>query len=63
MKSGFYLELKTKGSGSTVKIRRDTRAEMEMAMQMYGKSKEVTYLGEVREGRWVDGKNKGKKTR
>ena len=61
-KSGFYLELRTKGASSPVKIRRDTQAELEFAIRQYEKSKIVTYLGEVRNGRWVDGKNKGKKT-
>lgn len=36
-------------------------AEIEMATRMYEKSKEVTYLGQVKDGKWVDGKNKGKK--
>lgn len=63
LKQGFYIELKSKGSSSGVKIRRDTREEMEFSIRQYEKSKVVTYLGEVRAGRWVDGKNKGKKTR
>ena len=36
---------------------------MEFAVRQYEKSKTVTYLGEVKAGRWVDGKNAGKKTR
>lgn len=62
LREGFYLELRTKGSNTAVKIRRESKAEIEQAITLYGKSKTVTYLGEVKEGRWVDGKNKGKKT-
>jgi hypothetical protein len=56
------LELRTKGSNTAVKIRRETKAELDHAIEQYGKSKTVTYLGQVKNGRWVDGKNKGKKT-
>ncbi len=62
LKEGYYLEVRSKGSSTGVKIRRDTKAEMEFAVRQYEKSKTVTYLGEVRAGRWVDGKNAGKKT-
>ncbi len=62
LKEGFYLELRVKGSNSPVKIRRDTKAEIEMAIAQYDKSKIVTYLGQVKAGRWLNGKNKGKKT-
>jgi len=62
LKEGFYLELKNKGSNSSVKIRRESMTEIDIAMRQYGKSKIVTYLGQVKAGRWIDGKNKGKKT-
>lgn len=62
LREGFYLELKTKGSNSPVKIRRESKAEIEVAIEQYGKSKEVVYLGQVKDGTWQDGKNKGKKT-
>ena len=62
LKEGFYLELKTKGSSSAVKIRRESMEEIEQAIEQYGKSKIVNYLGQVKAGRWLDGKNKGKKT-
>ena len=63
LKSGYYLEIRSKGSNSGVKVRRDTKAEMDFAVRQYEKSKTVVYLGEVKDGRWVDGKNAGKKTR
>jgi len=62
LRDGYYLELKTKGSNQRVKIRRDTMVEIEFAITQYERNKMVTYLGEVKDGRWVDGKNKGKKT-
>lgn len=62
LKDGYYLELRNKGSNSAVKIRRDTLAEMETTMVQYQRTKLVNYLGQVKNGRWADGKNKGKKT-
>lgn len=62
LKEGFYLELRSKESGSPIKLRKDNMIQVEQAIRMYEKSKIVTYLGEVQNGKWVDGKNKGKKT-
>ena len=62
LKEGYYLELRVKGSSSAVKIRRESKAEIELAIAQYDKSKTVTYLGQVKAGRWLNGKNKGKKT-
>ena len=62
LRDGFYLELKTKGSSIGIKIRRESKEEIDEAIEQYGKSKIVNYLGQVKDGRWMDGKNKGKKT-
>ncbi len=62
LKEGYYIELRNKSSSSPLKIRRDTMAEIEFATKLYEKSKIVTYLGQVKDGKWLDGKNKGKKT-
>ncbi len=62
LKQGFYIEVRSKGASSGVKVRRDTKKEMEFAVRQYERSKTVVYLGEVKGGRWVDGKNAGKKT-
>jgi len=62
LKDGFYLELKNSNSNSGVKLRKSSMAEIEMATKQYEKSKVVTYLGQVKSGKWLDGKNKGKKT-
>jgi len=61
LKEGFYVELKNKGSSSPVKVRRESMAEIEMLIKQYEKIKVATYLGELRAGKWLDGKNKGKK--
>jgi len=61
LKDGFYLELKTKGSKPSVKIRRDSTDEIELAIGQYKNSKIVNYLGQVKAGKWLDGKNKGQK--
>ena len=62
LKEGYYIELRSKSSNTPIKIRRETRSEIDFAIQQYEKSKIVTYLGQVKAGKWVDGKNKGKKT-
>ena len=61
LRDGFYIELKTQGSSSAIKIIRKNMEEVEKAMEMYSKNKLVKYLGQVKDGRWVDGENKGKK--
>ena len=62
LKDGYYLELRNKGSNSAVKIRRETKTELDATIAQYERTKLVSYLGEVKNARWVDGKNKGKKT-
>lgn len=62
LRDGFYLELKAKGSNTGIKIRRESMAEIKVAIKQFEKSKIVTYLGQVKDGRWADGENKGKKT-
>ena len=61
LKEGFYIAVGSKGSSSTIKIRRSSMAEIDMATKQYEKSKNVTYMGQVVAGKWIDGKNKGKK--
>lgn len=61
LKEGFYLELTTKGSTNRVKIRRENMAEIDMVIKQYEKVKIATYLGQLKGGKWLDGKNKGKK--
>ncbi len=62
LKDGYYLELRNKGSNSAVKIRRENMEEVGKTIKQYERVKIVNYLGQVESGRWLDGKNKGKKT-
>ena len=61
LRDGFYIELRTQGSSSAIKIIRKNMEEVHKAMEMYSKNKLVKYLGQVKDGRWLDGDNKGKK--
>ena len=63
LRDGFYIELRTHGSSGAIKIIRRNMEEVEKAMKLYSANKIVTYLGEIKDGRWVDGENKGRKVR
>tara|TARA_B100001287_G_scaffold275252_1_gene282413 strand:+ start:2354 stop:2581 length:228 start_codon:yes stop_codon:yes gene_type:complete len=62
LRDGFYIELKSHGSTSAIKIIRKNMQEVEKAIEQYSKNKLVKYLGQVKNGKWVDGENKGKST-
>lgn len=57
LKDGFYIEVKNQGS-SGVLIRRDTKEQMIMAAEDYSRMKEVTILGEMKNDKWIDKKEK-----
>lgn len=53
-KDGFYLEIRNKGSKTGgIKLRRDTEAQMKRTAKEYERMKEVTILGESKNGKWV----------
>lgn len=54
LRDGFYIEIHNKGSKSGIKIIRKSEEEMNLAIQEYKKSKEVTILGESKNGKWVN---------
>jgi hypothetical protein len=54
LKDGFYIEIKNKGSRSGVKLYNATKAQMERAIKMYERSKEVNILGECIDGKFVN---------
>lgn len=59
LKDGFYIEVRNEGSRSAgIKIRRDTKEEMDMAAEDYGRIKDVNVLGELKNDKWVNGKKK-----
>ena len=53
LRDGFYIEVRTKGSKSGIKLRMDTKEEMERAIKNYSRSKEVVVLGEYKNGKAV----------
>ena len=53
LKNGFYLEVKSPGSGA-IFIRRDSKEQMLLAAEEYGKSKNVIILGEMKDDKWID---------
>ncbi|MAQ31344.1 MAG: hypothetical protein CMD26_01225 [Flavobacteriales bacterium] len=61
LRDGFYIELRTQGSSSPIKIIRKNMQEVEIAIAQYSKNKVVNYLGQVKGGKWVDGDKKGQK--
>ncbi|RFC55180.1 hypothetical protein [Brumimicrobium aurantiacum] len=57
LKDGFYIEVRNEGSKANgIKIRRDTKEEMEMAIEDYNRIKDVTVLGELKNDKWVNKK-------
>lgn len=51
LRDGFYIEVRTKGSKSGIKLRSETLEEMKQAAIQYGKTKEVNILGEYKNGK------------
>ncbi|MBI3143024.1 MAG: hypothetical protein HYZ16_09360 [Bacteroidetes bacterium] len=56
LKNGFYLEVRNPGAASGIKLRRDSREEMNQAAREYAKTKEVIILGEVKNGKFIEKK-------
>ncbi len=54
LKDGFYIEIRNKGSKSGVKLYNATKMQMQRAIKMYERSKEVIILGESVNGKFVD---------
>jgi hypothetical protein len=52
LKDGFYIEVKTLGSGS-IFIRRDTKEQMIIAAEDYSRTKHVIILGEMKNDKWL----------
>lgn len=61
-KDGFYIEVKNKGAktGGVILIR-DSYEAMMQAARLYSNSKDVTILGEHRNGKRVEQKKEGRK--
>ena len=61
LKDGWYIELRNEGDNSGIKIHRDTKREMELAVELYKNTKDVIILGEYKNGKPVNDKKKRKK--
>lgn len=54
-RDGFYIEIVNRGGSQTMKLRCDSREEMEQKAAMYTAAKKhVNILGEHKKGIWVD---------
>ena len=56
LRDGFYIEVRNKGSRSGIKIRRDTKDAMLLAIKEYERVKDVIVLGEFKNGKSIDEK-------
>ena len=54
LRDGFYIEIRTKGATSGIKIIRENEEEMIQAIKEYEKAKEIIVLGESKNGKWVN---------
>lgn len=54
LKDGFYIEVRSKGANSGMKIRSDDENAMKLAAEFYSRNKEVVVLGEHRNDIWLN---------
>ncbi|MDL5512009.1 hypothetical protein QSE00_09310 [Arenibacter sp. M-2] len=55
LKDGYYIEVRNRNQKTGgIKIRRDTEEQMLLALAEYKKSKDVTVLGELKNGKMLD---------
>lgn len=53
LKDGFYIEVRTKGAKSGIKLRTESLEEMKRSTLHYRKTKEVVVMGEYKKGKPV----------
>jgi len=54
LRDGFYIEVRNKNQRTAIKIRRDTKEQLILAIEEYRKNKEVTILGESKKGKMIE---------
>lgn len=54
LKDGFYIEIRSKGSNSGIKIRRESVMAMNQAVKDYQRTMDVVVLGEYKDGKWLN---------
>ncbi len=53
LRDGFYIEVRNKNQRTAIKIRRDTKEQLILAIEEYRKNKEVTVLGQSKKGKMI----------
>ncbi len=61
LRDGFYIEVRSKTADKGVKIRADSEEEMMANANIYKNSKEVTILGQLKKGVWLNDTSKADK--
>lgn len=54
LRDGYYIEVRNKNKNTGVKIRRDTREQLMLAIEEYKESKDVVILGRSKNGKMID---------
>ncbi|WP_029038487.1 hypothetical protein [Salinimicrobium xinjiangense] len=54
LRDGYYIEVKNKNQKTGIKIRRDTRSQLQLAIDEYKGIKEVVILGKQENGKMKD---------
>ncbi len=57
LRDGWYIEVRNKGASSGIKIVRETKEQMMMAVDEYKRTKEVIILGESKNAKFVSKPN------
>lgn len=54
LKDGYYIEVRNKNKKTGVKIRRDTKEQLLLAIEEYKVSKDIVILGKSKKGKMMD---------
>ncbi|WP_026933714.1 hypothetical protein [Christiangramia echinicola] len=54
LRDGYYIEVRNKNKKTGVKIRRDTKEQLLLAIKEYRESKNVIVLGKLKNGKMMD---------
>lgn len=54
LRDGYYIEVRNKNKSNGVKIRRDTKEQLLLAIEEYKESKEVIVLGKSENGKMIE---------
>ncbi len=54
LRDGYYIEVRNKNKSTGIKIRRDTKEQLLLAIEEYKESKEVVVLGKSENGKMIE---------